>query len=312
MRKMRKAALIYNPLSGRRRERRIADIEAAATVLRKAGVEASAIASRSFDEALLHTRRAKESGCDTVFACGGDGTIHAVLQSLAGTSIRLAVIPLGTANALAHDLRVPFAPGKAAAAALGAESLRVALGHIEYLDFTGTHACRYFTVAAGVGVDAHLFYALSGGLKERMGMAAYYAKAWHLWWTHNMQWFSVEHQVNGTGERCAADLTQLLAVRIRNFGGVLRELSAGADLRRDDLRLVLCSTSSRFAYLSYVARALVGGSWNIRGVELAYSKSITCEAGANRIYVEADGELLGTPPVKITLVPDALTILAPR
>ena len=60
--------------------------------------------------------------------------------------------------------------------------------------------------------------------------------------------------------RIQAEVSQLLAVRIRNFGGVLRELAPGASLDRDDLRLVLFRTRSRLAYLRYIIRGLVGSA----------------------------------------------------
>lgn len=309
---MQKAAILFNPASGRRRERRLAVVRAVETTLRGGGVETSLKETRSHEEALAETAQAVASGCDSVVACGGDGTIHAVIQGLAKTSAQLAVIPLGTANALAHDLQIPLDPTRAALAALRSQPLRVALGRVSYLDFNRARACRYFTVAAGVGVDAHLFYALSAGLKHKIGMAAYYFKAWHLWMAHRMQRFPAEFTDEANAERRRSELTQLLAVRIRNFGGVLRELAAGADLRRNDLTLVMCKTEKRTVYLSYVLRALVNGNWKIPEVELARSRSVNCEQSAGRVYVEADGELLGTPPVELSVVPDALTILVPR
>ena len=100
---MRKAALLYNPLSGRRRGRRVADVEIALGVLRNAGVEVSATATRSATDATEQTRQAVAEGCEVVFACGGDGTVHDVLQGLVGSSLALGIIPLGTGNALAHE-----------------------------------------------------------------------------------------------------------------------------------------------------------------------------------------------------------------
>ena len=105
---MRKAILLYNPLSGRRRGRRLADIEAALSVLRGAGVEASAAPTRAASDATDQTKQAIAEGCDTIFACGGDGTVHEVLQGLVGADTALGIIPLGTANSLAHDLRLPL------------------------------------------------------------------------------------------------------------------------------------------------------------------------------------------------------------
>jgi diacylglycerol kinase (ATP) len=314
---MQKAILLYNPLSGGRHGRRHADVEAAAAVLKSGGVDVSTAPTRAAADAAGQVREAIAEGCDTVFACGGDGTIHDVLQGLATTQAALGIIPLGTANALAHDLRIPLSSVGAARRALHATSRRVAVGKIEYRDFEGTSCARYFTVAAGVGVDAHLFYALNGFVKSRIGMAAYYAKACHLWMTHRMKRFAVEYTANGAQEVRRAELTELLAVRIRYFGGILRELAPGADLERNDLRLVLCHTADRSRYLSYVFRGALGKSWNVPGIELEYSGSVTCESlpvsesERSRVYVEADGELLGVLPARISVVPDALTILVP-
>src|ERR1017187_8664988 len=107
---MRKAALLYNPLSGRIRGRRAADVEAVQAELRAGGVDVSTVTTRSSRDTTEQTRAAISGGCDTIFACGGDGTINDVLQGLVGSKAALGVIPLGTANALAHDLGLPLSP----------------------------------------------------------------------------------------------------------------------------------------------------------------------------------------------------------
>jgi diacylglycerol kinase (ATP) len=313
---MRKAMLLYNPLSGRRRGRRVADIDAALSVLRNAGVEVSSAPTRAASDATDQTRQAITEGCDAIFACGGDGTVHDVLQGLVGTKAALGVIPLGTANSLAHDLRLPVSPAKAAQAALTANPRRIAVGQVKYQDFAGNRGQRYFTVTVGIGVDAHLFYKLNPLTKRRLGMAAYCAKATHLWLTHKMQNFEVETAEES--QSGPAEVSQLLAVRIGDFGGVLRQLAPGASLERDDLRLVLFRTRSRLAYLRYVLRGLLGAPWKVAGIDLAYSAHAVCrelQSSAKpsaRILVEADGELLGTLPAEISVVRDALTLLAPK
>ena len=113
---MRKAVLLYNPLSGRRHVRRVADVEAAMAVLRQAGVEATLEPTRGQADAPEQARHAIADGCDTIFACGGDGTVHDVLQGMVGSDAALGIIPLGTANALAHDLRLPLSAVAAARA----------------------------------------------------------------------------------------------------------------------------------------------------------------------------------------------------
>ncbi|MGH9543625.1 MAG: hypothetical protein ACRD23_00250, partial [Terriglobales bacterium] len=109
----------------------------------------------------------------------------------------------------------------------------------------------------------------------------------------------------------------LLAGRIQNFGGVLRELAPGASLDHNELRLVLFRTSRRLAYLSYIVRGLVGAQWPVEGIDLVHGVDVVCRARPDaamdlRIFVEADGELLGTLPAAISIVPDALALLFPE
>ncbi len=323
---MRKAALLYNPDSGGGSKRRHSELQSVLALLSAAGVDATLVLTNSRAQAEEKARQALLAGCDTIFACGGDGTIHNIIQVLANTNVALAVLPMGTANALAHDLALPMNSVAAARAAIGGTLRRVALGRIQYVDLEGQPGNRYFVIAAGVGVDAHLFSKLGHGTKRRLGMAAYYAKAWHLWFTYAMPRFQVEYTEtasteNGSDDSKRADLTELLGVRIRNFGGVIKELAPGASLERDDLRLILCRTSSRLAYLSYVTRALLRGAWTAPGIDLAHASKAICQylpATDNstrpqpKIYVEADGELLGTLPAEITVISNALIILSPR
>src|SRR5438270_5912683 len=312
---MRRAALFYNPHSGRRKKHRLKDVEAAAGILRSAGVQVEVAPTRAAADAAAQIRMSVGEGFDTIVACGGDGTVHDVLQGLAGKAAALGIIPLATANAPAHDLRLPISAERAARALLTATPKRIAVGKIEYRDFNNVPSSRYFTVAAGVGVDAHLFYKLNRLIKDRMGMLAYYAKADHLWWTHRMRYFEAEFSSNGEGPRVEARLSELLAVRINYFGGVLRELAPGASLARNDMRLVLCRTGNRAMYLAYVFRGILGMSSGVPGIELAYADGVTCRSvpgeKPEKIYVEADGELLGRLPMTLSIVPDAMTVLVP-
>jgi diacylglycerol kinase (ATP) len=130
--------------------------------------------------------------------------------------------------------------------------------------------------------------------------------------------FHVEYVEPGSEFSKTANVTELLAVRIRNFGGIIRELAPGASLDRDDMRLVFCHTSSRLAYLAYVTRSLLRLLWTIPGIELAYGTRAVCDyasgpdsAVQRRVYVEADGELIGRLPAELTMVPDALTLIVP-
>src|SRR5260370_7645230 len=305
---MRKAALFYNPVSGRRLKHRLAEGETAKSILAAAGVEVEVAPTRAASDDAAQVRMAIREGCDTIVACGGDGTIHDVLQGLAGREAALGIVPLGTANAMAHDVRLPLTRAGAAHALLAAVPKRVAVGRIDYRDFADLPTFRYFTVAAGVGVDAHLFYKLNRLIKDRMGMLAYYSKATHLWMTHRMRYFEAEFSGNGGAQQREARLSEMLAVRINNFGGVLRELAPGASLARNDLRLVLCRTGNRAMYLAYVFRGILGMSNAVPGIELPFADQVTCRTISgeqkDRIYVEPHADLLALFPLTL---PVALT-----
>jgi diacylglycerol kinase (ATP) len=313
---MRKIRLFHNPAASRRSKSYTRQIDEAAVVFKNAGIEVSIQILRQPNDASERLREALADGCDTVFACGGDGTIHSLLQGLVGTNISLGIIPMGTANALAHDIRVPVSSIRAAAqAALTSQKHRVSVGRIEYKNAVGESESRYFMIAAGIGIDAAMLQGLNPRTKARFGMAAYYAAAWRSWLLNAMNFFWVE--CDGHPERY--NLTQLLAVRISNFGGLLRKLAPGASLERNDFRLVMCSNRNRLSYLAYVLRGIVGASWTIPGVENRFSCEISAgrleldgQVASTNVYVQADGELLGTLPVRISIVPNSLTLLIPN
>ena len=314
---MRKAILLYNPASGQRLHRREEQVESVAAILRAAGVEAAAEPTWDAGTAGQQAAEAIAAGCDTVIACGGDGTVQDVLQGMVGTTAHLGVIPLGTGNVLAHDIGIPRKdPAAAARVLLQATPTEVALGRLDFPRKATKTRTRYFIAITGIGAEAQLFYSLSDGYKQRTGMVAYYTESFRQWLSYHFPLFEVEFRDLHTGQMRNETVSQVLAVRIGFFGGVLRNLAPGAALAHRDFRLVLFKTRSKLTYLRFITATLLGFSRNISGIELTNATELRCQAldgsdGA-RIYVEADGELLGSLPVSVSLVPDALHLLLPN
>ncbi|HYG98182.1 MAG TPA: diacylglycerol kinase family protein [Terriglobales bacterium] len=331
---MHRAVLLYNPRSGRKRVRRVADVEAAASVLRTAGVKVELVPTEGPGTAGRQAREAIAAGADAILACGGDGTVHDVLQGMitpcaSGTGCpdrndaALGIIPLGTANALAIDLGIPRNPKRAANWALQARPRSITVGEVAYT-VGGKAESRYFTVAVGIGADAHLAYRMTSEAKGRLGMAAYYWRATHIWATHDFPPFEVEFFDAATSRNRVEVVSEVLAVRVTQFGGLLRELAPGAALKRNCVRLVLFKTRSRLRYLSYVLKGLVPGQRRVPGIELVDATQVECRVLGNcegvlgwqpgqssppSIYVEADGEMLGRLPATISVVPNGLRLL---
>ncbi|MFD9353502.1 diacylglycerol kinase family protein [Streptomyces sp. NPDC060031] len=117
--------------------------------------------------------RIAEADTALVVVCGGDGTVRACADVLAGTEIPLAVVPCGTGNLLARNLRLPSDPATALEAALSGETARIDVGRVRG---DGLEPAR-FTVMAGGGFDAAMVGDASERVKERLGWAAYVLSA---------------------------------------------------------------------------------------------------------------------------------------
>jgi len=233
------------------------------------------------------------------------------------TPASLGVLPLGTANSLACDLGLARDPEAAARQLLSAESKRIAIGKIEY-QRTGRRETRYFTVAAGIGLDAALFYKLNASTKRKWGMGAYVGESIRQWLVQKYHPFKVEWFDSDSRQKRSEVVTQLLVVRIADFGGVLHRLAPGAGLMRDDFRLVLFKTASRLRFLRFATGRLMQTNWSDPHIELVHASQVCClpyRAGNQErhpiIHAEADGELLGRIPVEVSIVPSAFNLLIP-
>ncbi len=108
--------------------------------------------------------RALAAGAELVFAWGGDGMVQRCFDTLARTSVSLAVIPAGTANLFATNLGIPKDIRGAVAVGLNGARRTIDAGR-----FNGER----FAVMAGAGFDALMIRDAGGGLKTRLGRAAY-------------------------------------------------------------------------------------------------------------------------------------------
>ena len=311
---MRNVALIYNPFSGQYSARREAAVQRAVGVLRNAGIKAEPFITDGAGSGTRLALDAVRAGFDTIIACGGDDTVHEVLQSVVGTGVALGVVPLGTANALAADLGLIGSPENAVRALLNAVPTQVSVGRIQYRTSEGESDSRYFAVAAGVGADALLMARMDSRLKRRLGYLLYMIEATKILFTHGFPMFQASLPANANGQARVVDISQLLAVRVRSFGGALGRLAPGASVRNGSLSMIAFKTRNRFQFVSFLMAAIANRQTFGRDVELVEAESIECNAhngSREQLFVEADGEVLGMLPVKLEVVPHALTLLVP-
>jgi YegS/Rv2252/BmrU family lipid kinase len=127
---------------------------------------------RKSRKAPKRARKALARGAEVIFVWGGDGTVQRCIDAVAGTKAVLAILPAGTANLLARNLRIPADVTEAARIGLHGERRRFDTGSVN-----GEH----FAVMAGAGFDARMISQAGRGMKGRLGRAAYlYAGAKNL------------------------------------------------------------------------------------------------------------------------------------
>ena len=101
---------------------------------------------------------------DIVIAAGGDGTINEVVNGLAGSKIKMGIIPLGTANAFAAEFDIPFDVVKACGVIIKGKTKTIDLGIAKK---------RYFALCAGVGFDANTIKGVKLREKKLFGSFAF-------------------------------------------------------------------------------------------------------------------------------------------
>ncbi|MBA8815454.1 YegS/Rv2252/BmrU family lipid kinase [Microbacterium halimionae] len=123
------------------------------------------------DPGLGQGREAVEAGCDLVIAAGGDGTVRAVSEALAGTGVELGIVPRGTGNLFARNLGIPLVSMRAAVKrALTGTASDIDVGWVT-VDDSGKQEA--FVVMVGFGIDAQMLAETDSELKARAGWMAY-------------------------------------------------------------------------------------------------------------------------------------------
>ena len=127
-------------------------------------------------------RQGVVEGADLIAVYGGDGTTTQAMEGVVGSSTPVALIPGGTGNLLAGNLRIPRNPRAAARAAIRGVPRFIDLGRMKC-----NGGERYFAVGAGTGIDADIMAKTTTRAKRKWGMGAYVARGLELLGCRSMQ-----------------------------------------------------------------------------------------------------------------------------
>jgi diacylglycerol kinase family enzyme len=241
--------------------------------------------------------RAREMGVDAIFGAGGDGVLAQILPAILDTNVALGVVPLGTGNVWARELRLPLNPRQAIAAQLSAAPSRVDVGVANE---------RPFLVIASVGMDARIVELVeSDSGAKALGQLAYplagLALATGLRGTLTRVWLNDDDPVE----------LILLAGMVTNgrlYGGLV-PLVPQARIDDGALDAVLFVGGGPLEATAHAARVLAGWHQARSDVVIRKVSRARFESLGRPLPVQADGDRLGTTPLQVTVRPAALLAL---
>jgi diacylglycerol kinase (ATP) len=296
---VRKATLISNPKTGRYGSRRVRPIQDVAAQLQSLGLQVDLKLTAGPGEATDIAARAASNGTSDVIVAGGDGTINEAIQGLAGSKARLAIIPRGTANVLARELKLPLDDVQATIVAARGNVRRIHLGLA--ID-EPTKAKRFFVLMAGIGLDASVVKRVQPSLKKRIGKGAFWVSGLSHLATWNPRPFTLE--INGQ------KYTSTFAAigKAAKYGGDLA-ITPGARLDQPEFEVCIINTRSRLRYLRLLSHAMRSGMpRNTPEVRFVNAVSVRAHGDAQ---VQIDGELIGHLPMRFEIAPHSLEVIVP-
>ncbi len=251
------------------------------------------------EDAEAAVRREAQAGFDLVVAAGGDGTVSAVARAAGDLGVPIAIVPMGTANMLALQLRIPGSVSGALRLLSGDSAVR----RIDAMEVDG----RLHFLNIGIGLSARTVHDIPAVDKRRFGLSAYV-------------WTGVTSSFSFTPVLCTIsvddDVQQLRALDVTIINAGFREgrhVPGFPSVDPDDGRLNVLTVwaPSASEYLAHIWRAF--SLWRRVNPNVKWS----CAEREIRIEcpeptpVQADGDIIGETPVTVRVVRDAVGVLVP-
>jgi diacylglycerol kinase (ATP) len=241
-------------------------------------------------------KSAARRGVRLIMAWGGDGTINEVASALAFDDVPLGIIPSGSGNGLATELKINRRPDRAIASALAAEPRGMDVGEIDG---------HLFVNVAGVGLDAHVAARFTDPENVGRGLLGYARVAGRALFTYVPRNYRLE--LDGMAIESRAVLIGI--ANGAQYGNNAR-IAPNATVDDGLLDLVIVEESSRWRTLVNVPKLFSGRAERVSGYRAVKIRRATIESDEPMDY-HVDGEpLTGGTSLRIRVHPRALMIAA--
>ncbi len=270
-------------------------------LFRAAGMQAAIKLAQSGTNIADEVRSALSHKPEMIVVGGGDGTINAAASLLVGSEIALGILPLGTLNHFARDLRLPLALDQAVAVLADGYSTRVDVGSVND---------RYFLNNASLGIYPQL-------VKNRemqqqwLGRAKWPAFAWAaLAVLRRYPFVEVLLEVDGN---TLPRKTPFVFVGNNRYEMEGFRIGERASLCAGELSLYVANRTGRLGLVRLALRALFGHLDQATDFDTVYASEIEVQTRRPRIHIATDGEIsLMETPLRFRISPAALKVVVPR
>jgi diacylglycerol kinase family enzyme len=244
-------------------------------------------------------RRAVQENSQIIVAGGGDGTVNAVASELLGTSIRLGVLPLGTWNHFAKDLRIPQDLDAAARNLITGRPVSVDVGEVNG---------RIFLNNSSLGLYPRMVRRREEQQKQGR----------HKWLASAQAFLSVLRHYSLLRVRLHLDGKELLRktpfVFVGNNQYEMEGLNIGGRRKLDagELCLFVANRAGRIDLVRLAFKALFGRLNVASGLDALTSKQFSIETRRSQASVSTDGEVHHMNiPLNYVIRPGALRVIVP-
>lgn len=244
---------------------------------------------------------AMASDAQTIVAAGGDGTITAVAAALVGSEKSLAILPLGTVNALAKDLNIPLDLAEAVAA--------LATGRSHWID-VGEVNGRVFLHKVVIG----LIPELAAGREHIRGRRTLSAKIGFMRYFFRRLTRARRIAVaieTSQGER-RVERVQAIAVASNAYDEGPGQMFARHGLDRGTLTLYVLRHLTVIDFFRLTTGMLLGHWRSDEALWIESVNAVTIDAHKSMLNVMFDGEVeTFQTPFNFSIRPRALSVIVP-
>jgi YegS/Rv2252/BmrU family lipid kinase len=297
----KRVAVIYNPTAGSGPGKKHMPIDEVRERFIANGWGVAAIATRFAGDGTEAAKLASSHGVDVVVAMGGDGTVNEVVQALANTDTPLGIIPAGTINVLAQELRLPMDTRAAID--------QITSGAVRRIDL-GRANGRYFTMMVGLGYDAESTAAIVPSLKQWTGPIAYWVAGFQAFAKHKAVRARISASDGKKTRRLRRIVYMMVVSNVGLYAGGVLKFTPEASFTDGLFDICLIRSKRWYRAIFHVALSLVGKLRSVNDVDFFQAKTLRITTGRPFPY-QLDGDPAGTTPLTIEMAPKALAVVAP-